>query len=73
MASTIKQEKASKRYYHSNPSYRKKKIKDTMKKHRENREEYNKNARDYYKENQGYREYKIRYARQYRKSHKKSS
>lgn len=67
MASTTKQEKASKKYYETHPSYRKKKIAETQRKQKANRPKYNKEKREYYKENEDYRKYKRKYAKEYRK------
>lgn len=67
MASTKAQERASKKYYHSNKSYRDKKIAETQRKQKANRTKYNKYKRDYYEENEDYRKYKKRYAKEYRK------
>ena len=41
MASTAKEEKASRKYYHTHEKYRKKKIADTQRKQKANRTEYN--------------------------------
>lgn len=67
MASTIKQERASKKYYDSHKAYRDKKIAKQVAKQKANKPEYAKKSREYYKENGEYREYKRRYAKQYRK------
>ena len=67
MASTPKQEKASRKYYHSNEKYRKKKIADTQRKQKANKPKYNKEKREYYQENEDYRKYKRKYAKEYRK------
>jgi hypothetical protein len=67
MASTKAQEKASKKYYHSNQKYREKKIAETQRKQKANRPKYNKDKREYYEENEEYRKYKRRYAKEYRK------
>lgn len=68
MASTSKEKKASKKYYDTHPSYRKKKIKETQRKQKSNRQEYNKDKREYYATHTEYRNYKRKYAKQYRKN-----
>lgn len=73
MASTKRQEARSKKYYHSNESYRKKKIKKTADEHKADKPKYNKLAREYYRKNKKYREYKKAYSRNYKRTHKKSS
>ena len=60
MASTIVEEKRSRKYYHSNEKYRKKKIAKEVAKHKNNKPKYAKEQREYYKENKEYREYKKR-------------
>lgn len=65
MASTKKQEKASKKYYDSNKNYREKKIQKQISKQKANREATNKYHRDYYAKNEDYREYKKKYSREY--------
>ena len=67
MASTKAQEKASKKYYHSNRKYREDKIAKTAKKHKENKPKYNKEQREYYRKSEEYRKYKRKYAKKYRK------
>ena len=67
MASTKKQESASKKYYDSHPSYRKKKIAKQVAKQKANKKETAKKQKEYYHKNEEYREYKKKYARQYRK------
>ena len=51
MASTIVEEKRSRKYYHSNEKYRKKKIAKEVAKHKNNKPKYAKEQREYYKEN----------------------
>ena len=68
MASTKKQERASKKYYDSHPNYRKKKIAKQISKQKANKNETAKKQREYYHKNEDYREYKKKYAKQYRKS-----
>lgn len=67
MASTKKQEKASKKYYDSNKKYREKKIDKQISKQKANREATNKYHREYYANNEEYRKYKINYSREYHK------
>ncbi len=67
MASTIAEERRSRKYYHSNEKYRKKKIEREVAKHKNNKPKYAKEQREYYKENKEYREYKKRYSREYKK------
>lgn len=67
MATTAKQDKASRRYYATHKAYRKKKIEQAQKSQQSNKEEYNKSKREYYKKNSSYRKYKIAYAARYRK------
>ena len=67
MASTLKQEKASKRYYDKNKKYREKKISRQIDKQKANKEETNKYHREYYANNEDYRKYKRKYAKEYRK------
>lgn len=67
MATTAKQDKASRQYYAKNKAYRKRKIEQAKQNQQSNREEYNKTKREYYAKNAGYRKYKIAYAAQYRK------
>lgn len=67
MASTRAEERASKRYYDTHKSYRKKKIDAQIKKQKNNKSEYAKKQRKYYAENPEYREYKRDYAKKYRK------
>lgn len=67
MASTKKQEAASKRYYDSNKKYREKKIAKQIAKQKANKPKTNKEHREYYAENEDYRKYKRNYAKEYRK------
>lgn len=67
MASTKKQEKASKKYYDSNKQYREKKIAKQIAKQKANKPKTNKKQREYYKKSEEYRKYKRRYAKEYRK------
>ena len=67
MASTRKQEKASKKYYDSNKNYREKKIQKQISKQKANREATNKYHRDYYAKNEDYRKYKREYSKEYHK------
>ena len=67
MATSAKQDKASRQYYAKNRAYRKKKIEQTQAKQKSDKEEYNKSKREYYAKNPSYRKYKIAYAARYRK------
>lgn len=67
MATTAKQDKASRRYYATHKAYRRKKIEQAKEQQQSNREEYNKTKREYYAKNPSYRKYKIAYAARYRK------
>ena len=67
MASTVKQEKASKKYYDTHKAYRDKKIAKQVAKQKANKPKYAKKSREYYHENGEYREYKREYAKKYRK------
>lgn len=67
MASTAKQEKASKRYYATHKKYREKKIDNQISKQKRNKKETNEYHRKYYAENEDYRKYKRRYSREYKK------
>lgn len=67
MASTAKQEKASKRYYATHKKYREKKIDNQISKQKRNKKETNEYHRKYYAENENYRKYKRRYAKDYRR------
>lgn len=69
MASTITQERKSRKYYHTHEKYRKKKIARETSKHKNNKSKYAKEQRDYYHSSEDYRKYKRRYAREYRKEH----
>lgn len=68
MASTIKQERASKKYYDTNKKYRDKKIKKQIEKQKRNKDATADYQRDYYHSNEDYRKYKIAYARKYRRA-----
>lgn len=70
MASTSQEKKKAREYYKKNPSYRRKKIKETADDHKQHRLEHNRNAREYYHSNTNYRKYKIAYARKYNKGRK---
>ena len=67
MATTARQDKASREYYAKHKAYRKKKIRQAQESQKSNREEYNKSKREYYAKNESYRKYKIAYASKYRK------
>lgn len=67
MATTAKQDKASRQYYAKNKAYRRKKIEQATRNQQSNKEEYNKSKREYYAKNAAYRKYKIAYAARYRK------
>lgn len=67
MASTKKQEKASKKYYDTHKKYRDKKIAKQVAKQKANKGKTNEYHRDYYAENSSYKAYKRRYAKEYRK------
>lgn len=67
MATSAKQDKASREYYAKHRAYRKKKIEQTQKKQKSDKEEYNKSKREYYAKNPSYRRYKREYAARYRK------
>lgn len=67
MATTAKQDRASREYYAKNKAYRRKKIEQVQKAQKSDKEEYNKTKREYYAKNQSYRKYKIAYAARYRK------
>lgn len=67
MATTAKQDRASREYYAKHKAYRKKKIRQVQENQKSNKEEYNKSKREYYAKNPGYRKYKIAYAARYRK------
>lgn len=67
MASTKKEERASKKYYDKNKSYRDKKIKKQIAKQKANKAETNKYHRDYYADNEEYRKYKRQYSKEYHK------
>lgn len=67
MASTVKEEKASRKYYHTHEKYRKKKIADTQKKQKSNRPKYNEEKREYYAKSAKYRKYKREYSKRYHK------
>jgi hypothetical protein len=73
MASTPKQERASKRYYEKNKKYREKKIENQIQKQKANKPETNKYHRDYYADNEDYRKYKRAYAKKYRKENPEKS
>ena len=67
MASTKVQEKASKKYYDTHKSYRDKKIAKQVSKQKSNKKKHAKEQREYYEKNEKYRNYKKRYAKEYRK------
>lgn len=67
MASTSKQEKASKRYYATHKKYREEKIEKQISKQKANKKKTNEYHREYYAENEDYRKYKRRYAKDYRR------
>lgn len=64
MAATIKQKKASKKYYEK---HKEEIIEKVQKEQKTNKTEYNKDKREYYDKNEDYREYKKKYAKKYRK------
>ena len=63
MASTKKQERASKKYYDTHKKYREKKIEKQKAKQKANPSKHSKYQREYYKDNEDYRKYKRRYAK----------
>lgn len=67
MASTTKQEKASKKYYDNNKEYRQKKIKKQIEKQKRNKSKTVKYQKECYHTNETYKEYKKNYAKRYRK------
>ena len=67
MASTSKQEKASRKYYATHKKYREEKIDNQIAKQKKNKSKTNEYHRKYYSENEDYRRYKRAYAREYRK------
>ena len=67
MASTPKEERASKKYYRKNKTYREKKIQNQIDRQKANKPATNKYHREYYAENEDYRKYKREYAQEYRK------
>ena len=67
MASTKKEERASKKYYDTHKSYRKKKIKKILDDQKENPQKDAKKSKEYYHKNEEYRKYKQNYAKKYRK------
>ena len=67
MASTIKEKKASKKYYDSNKNYRDKKIQKQVQKQKQNKEKTADYQKEYYQSSAEYRKYKKTYAKQYRK------
>lgn len=67
MASTKKEEKASKKYYDTHKKYREKKIQKQIAKQKTNKDETNKYHREYYANNEDYRIYKRKYSREYHK------
>lgn len=68
MASTKKEEKASKKYYDSHKKYRQEKIRKQIAKQKANKDEENKYHREYYRKSEKYREYKRKYSRAYHRS-----
>lgn len=68
MASTSKQEKASRKYYATHKKYREEKIDNQIAKQKRNKAKTNEYHRKYYAENEDYRSYKKKYAREYRKA-----
>ena len=67
MATSAKQDKASRQYYAKHRAYRKKKIEQTQAKQKTKKKKNNKSKREYYAKNPSYRKYKIAYAARYRK------
>lgn len=67
MASTVKQERASKKYYETHKKYREKKIDKQIKKQKANKTETAEYQKSYYHSNEEYKKYKQKYAKAYRK------
>ena len=67
MASTSKQEKASRKYYATHKKYREEKIENQVAKQKRNKSKTNEYHRKYYSENEDYRRYKRAYAKDYRR------
>jgi hypothetical protein len=67
MASTKKEEKASKKYYDSHKKYRQEKIRKQIAKQKANKDEENEYHREYYRKSEKYREYKRKYSKRYHK------
>lgn len=63
----------ARKYYRENKEYREEKIKDRAKEYASDKKGEAKKSREYYWDNPTYRRYKINYARQYRKTHKKKN
>ena len=73
MASTKKEEEASKKYYRTHRKYREDKIKKSVAKQKANPKKHADYQKDYYHSNSKYRRYKIEYAEDYRKREKVKS
>ena len=73
MASTKKQEKASKKYYDTHKKYREEKIAKSVAKQKANPKKHAEYQKDYYHSNSKYRRYKKEYAEEYRKREKTKS
>ena len=67
MASTKKEEKASKKHYDSDRKYREKKSRDNVARQKANPKKHADYQKDYYHDNEAYRKYKRKYAKEYRK------
>lgn len=67
MASTLKQERTSKKYYETHKKYRQEKIAKQIKKQKANKTETSEYQKSYYHSNEEYKKYKQRYAKAYRK------
>lgn len=63
----------ARKYYRENKEYREEKIQDRAKEYQRDKKGEAKKSRDYYWENPEYRRYKISYARQYRRTHRRVS
>lgn len=72
MAKTTAKKKAyNKKYYRTHPKKRQEMIDKQIAKQKANPEKYARKSREYYHKDKDYREYKIDYARDYRRKHKK--
>ena len=71
--STTAEKQYAKKYYRTHPKKREEKIENQLAKQRANPKKYAKIQRDRYHEDKEYRDYKIDYAREYRKKHKQGN